>query len=66
MAATAEIKIDVLLPYEQDIVGSMRGVTGYAVAIFYRFTYPLIFCIFYRPLLQLHRIPMAVAANLDY
>jgi hypothetical protein len=41
----------------------MRGVTGYAIALFYGLTQILIFWIVYRPFLQFHCVTVTVPAN---
>jgi hypothetical protein len=56
---------DIFLRNEEYIVRCMWGMTARAIAGFNRFTQIFIFRIFYRPLLQCHRVLMTAAAHFE-
>jgi len=65
VAFAAQINGNVFLGHQQNIVGGMRRMTAGTVALFNRFTQVFIFGIFFRPLLQLNGIGMALPADFD-
>jgi hypothetical protein len=61
----AQLDRDIFLTDKQYLIRRMRGVTGCTVALPDGFTKTFVFGIVYRPLLELDRIGMAAAANLE-
>ncbi len=65
MTLAAQADGYILLPHEQHIVGGMWGMAANAITCSDGFAQAFIFGVFYGPLLQLHRILVTAAANVE-